>query len=55
LGPGVVTITSSLEGDETMAPHIDHSKYSQLYPNMPDDNYLKPSSIRLVLLNLRKI
>jgi hypothetical protein len=41
--------------DETMAPHIDHSKYSQLYPNMPADNYLKPSSIRLVLLNLRKI
>jgi hypothetical protein len=32
--------------DETMAPQIDHSKYSQLYPNMPADNYLKTSSIR---------
>jgi hypothetical protein len=32
--------------DETMAPHIDHSKYSQLYPNTPADNYLKTSSIR---------
>jgi hypothetical protein len=31
--------------DETMAPHIDHSKYSQLYPNMPADNYLKTPSI----------
>jgi hypothetical protein len=30
-----------------MAPNIDHYKYSQLYPNMPDDNYLKTSSIRL--------
>jgi hypothetical protein len=32
--------------DETMTPHIDHSKYSQLSPNMPADNYLKTSSIR---------
>jgi hypothetical protein len=32
--------------DETMAPQIDHSKYSQLYPNTPADNYLKTSSIR---------
>jgi hypothetical protein len=31
--------------DETMTPHIDHSKYSQLYPNTPADNYLKTSSI----------
>jgi hypothetical protein len=31
--------------DETMAPQIDHSKYSQLYPNTPADNYLKTSSI----------
>jgi hypothetical protein len=30
----------------TMSRHIDHSKYSQLYPNMLDDNYLKISSIR---------
>jgi hypothetical protein len=29
-----------------MAPHIDHSKYSQLYPNTPADNYLKTSSIQ---------
>jgi hypothetical protein len=34
------------KSDETMTPHIDHSKYSQLYPNTPADNYLKPSSIR---------
>jgi hypothetical protein len=32
--------------DETMAPQIDHSKYSQLYPNTLADNYLKTSSIR---------
>jgi hypothetical protein len=31
--------------DETMASHIDHSKYPQLYPNMQASNYLKTSSI----------
>jgi hypothetical protein len=31
--------------DETMAPHIDHYKYPQLYPNMQAGNYLKTSSI----------
>jgi hypothetical protein len=32
--------------DEIMAPHIDYSKYSQLYSNTPADNYVKTSSIQ---------
>jgi hypothetical protein len=32
--------------DETMSPHIDQSKYSQLYTNMSADNYLETYSIR---------
>jgi hypothetical protein len=40
--------------DETMAPHIDDSKYPQLYPNMQDDNYLKTSSIRFGCVQFEK-
>jgi hypothetical protein len=32
--------------DETMTPHIDRSKYPQLYAHMQAGNYLKTSSIR---------
>jgi hypothetical protein len=44
--PAVLVMRPHHNFDETMASHIDHSKYPQLYPNMHAGNYLKTSSIR---------